>query len=72
VALKRRVPLQGRYRPRLERWLITEPVDSLFVLPNVPHQPINLSQTPPAPAIVLRNDPDEQERLILHEPSTHD
>ena len=41
-------------------------------MPNVPHQPINLSQTPPAPAIVLRNDPDEQERLILHEPSTHD
>jgi uncharacterized RmlC-like cupin family protein len=32
----------------------------------VPHQPINLSDTEPAIAIVARNDPNEQEHVELY------
>ena len=36
--------------------------------PDVPHQPVNLSDTEPAQAIVVRNDPNEQEHVILYDP----
>jgi uncharacterized RmlC-like cupin family protein len=32
----------------------------------VPHQPVNLSTTEPAIAIVARNDPEEQEHVVLY------
>jgi uncharacterized RmlC-like cupin family protein len=32
----------------------------------VPHQPFNLSDTEPAIAIVTRNDPDEQEHVVVY------
>ena len=38
----------------------------LYIGPNVWHQPINLSQTDDAVAIVARNDPNEQEHVILY------
>jgi uncharacterized RmlC-like cupin family protein len=41
-------------------------VDFLFIPPDVPHQPINLSDTEPAIAIVARNDPNEQEHVELY------
>ena len=40
----------------------------LFIPPGVPHQPINLSATQPALAIVARNDAREQEDMIVYEP----
>ena len=40
--------------------------DFLFVPPDVPHQPINLSDTEPAIAIVARNDPNEQEHVVIY------
>ena len=61
--------VETRYGPRLEDSVITEAGDFLFIPPDVPHQPINLSKTEPARAIVVRNDPNEQEHVILYDPS---
>jgi hypothetical protein len=36
---------------------------------HVPHQPVNLSDTEPARAIVARNDPNEQEHVIPYDPA---
>lgn len=62
--------LQGRVETRygegLRKSVINEAGDFLFIPPDVPHQPINLSATEPAIAIVARNDPDEQEHVILY------
>ncbi len=45
--------------------------DSGFVLipPNVPHQRRNLGASEPAMAIVSRNDPNEQENVVLYPPA---
>ena len=63
--------VETRYGPGLEASVITETGDFLFIPPDVPHQPINLSATEAARAIVVRNDPNEQEHVILYEPG-HD
>jgi uncharacterized RmlC-like cupin family protein len=64
--LKGRV--ETRYGPALKESVVTEAGDFLFIPPNVPHQPVNLSATEAAQAIVVRNDPDEQEHVILYDP----
>ncbi|HEX2530984.1 MAG TPA: cupin domain-containing protein [Burkholderiaceae bacterium] len=60
--------LQGRVETRygtgLAHSVVSETGDFLFIPPNVPHEAINLSNSEPARAIVARNDPDEQERVI--------
>ena len=61
--------VETRYGPGLEESVITEAGDFLFIPPDVPHQPINLSATEAARAIVVRNDPNEQEHVILYDPS---
>ena len=38
--------------------------EDLFVPAGVPHQPVNLSETEPAKAIVARNDANESERVV--------
>jgi uncharacterized RmlC-like cupin family protein len=62
--------LQGRVETRygegLKRSVVNEAGDFLFIPPDMPHQPVNLSSTEPAIAIVARNDPDEQENVILY------
>jgi uncharacterized RmlC-like cupin family protein len=50
--------------------VITEAGDFLFIPPNVPHQPVNLSTTEAARAIVVRNDPNEQEHVVLYDPAS--
>lgn len=60
--------VETRYGKGLQKSLITESGDFLFIPPNVPHQPINLSSTEAARAIVVRNDPNEQEHVILYRP----
>lgn len=66
--------LQGRvdtrYGAALEQSLVCEAGDFLFIGPGVPHQPVNLSATEPALAVVARNDPNEQEHVIPHDPAT--
>ncbi len=56
---------ETRYGPNLEYASINEAGDFLFIPPNVPHQPINLSQTEQVVAVVARNDPNEQESVVL-------
>ena len=65
--LKGRV--ETRYGKDLKESVITEAGDFVFIPPNLPHQPVNLSTTEAAQAIVVRNDPDEQEHVILYEPN---
>jgi uncharacterized RmlC-like cupin family protein len=64
--LKGRV--ETRYGPGLRQSVIHEAGDFIFIPANVPHQPINLSDTEPAQAIVARTDPNEQESVELYDP----
>jgi uncharacterized RmlC-like cupin family protein len=64
--------VETRYGAGLEESVVTEAGDFLFIPPDVPHQPINLSETEAARAIVVRNDPNEQEHVILYDPSDGD
>jgi uncharacterized RmlC-like cupin family protein len=58
--------VETRYGEGLKKSVVNEAGDFIFVPPDVPHQPVNLSQTEPAIAIVARNDPEEQEHVILY------
>jgi uncharacterized RmlC-like cupin family protein len=49
--------VETRFGPGVEESVVTEARDFLFIPPVVPHQPINLSETEAARAIVVRNDP---------------
>jgi uncharacterized RmlC-like cupin family protein len=57
--------VETRYGEGLKKSAINEAGDFIFVPPDVPHQPVNLSKTEAAIAIVARNDPEEQEHVIL-------
>lgn len=57
--------VETRYGDKLEKSVINQAGDFIFIPPDVPHQPFNLSQTEPAIAIVARDDGDEQEHVIL-------
>lgn len=61
--------VETRYGPGLTRSVISEAGDFLYIPPDVPHQAFNLSATEPARAIVARNDPDEQERVVPYDPA---
>ena len=58
---------ETRYGPNLEHSSINEAGDFLFIPPNVPHQPVNLSGTEEVIAVVARNDPNEQESVVVLE-----
>jgi uncharacterized RmlC-like cupin family protein len=64
--------LQGEvetlYGENLSRPVINRAGDFLFIPPSVPHQPRNTSITASAIAIVARNDPREQESVVLYVP----
>ena len=57
-----------RYGKNLEHSTINEAGDFLFIPPNLPHQPINLSDTEQVIAVVARNDPNEQESVVVYDP----
>jgi uncharacterized RmlC-like cupin family protein len=63
--------LAGRVRTRygagLRDSIVAEAGDFLFIPPDLPHQPINLSDTEPAVAVVARNDPNEQESVVPYD-----
>ncbi len=56
--------VETRYGAGLAQSVISEAGDFLFIPPDMPHEAINLSQTEPARAIVSRNDPAEQDRVM--------
>jgi uncharacterized RmlC-like cupin family protein len=58
---------ETKYGPNLEHSSINEAGDFLFIPPNVPHQPVNLSDTDEVLAVVARNDPNEQESVVVIE-----
>jgi uncharacterized RmlC-like cupin family protein len=59
--------LKGRvktlYGERLEKSIINEAGDFVYIPADLPHKPMNLSDTESAEAIVARTDPDEQESV---------
>jgi uncharacterized RmlC-like cupin family protein len=60
--------VETRFGEGLRQSVINGPGDFIFIPPNLPHQPINLSQDKCAKAIVVRNDPNEQENVVPYEP----
>lgn len=58
---------ETRYGPNLEYSSINEAGDFIFIPPDVPHQPVNLSDTEQVIAVVARNDPNEQESVVLYQ-----
>jgi len=61
--------VETRYGPGLAKSVVNGPGDFLFIPPGVPHQPVNLSATEPARAIVARNDASEQETVVPYDPA---
>jgi uncharacterized RmlC-like cupin family protein len=56
--------VETRYGAGLAQSVVSEAGDFLFIPPDMPHEAINLSATEPARAIVSRNDPAEQDRVM--------
>lgn len=55
--------VQTFYGEGLKESTMNQAGDFIFIPADVPHQPVNLSQTEPAKAIVARNDANEQESV---------
>ena len=60
--------VETRYGPGLRKSVIHEAGDFIFIPADVPHQPVNLSSSQPAKALVARNDPNEQESVLPYDP----
>jgi uncharacterized RmlC-like cupin family protein len=58
--------VETRYGEGLKKSVVNVAGDFVFIPSDVPHQPFNLSDTEPAIAIVARNDPNEQEHVVLY------
>lgn len=58
--------VETRYGEGLKKSILNKAGDFLYIPPDLPHQPRNLSDSDPAIAIVARTDPDEQESVILY------
>ena len=50
---------------KLEHYVEAHPGDFVYIPPNMPHQPFNLSDTEGASAVAARTDPNEQESVVL-------
>lgn len=61
---------ETRYGEGLHQSEINEAGDFIFIPADVPHQPVNLSQTEEVIAVVARNDPNEQESVVLYDVDT--
>ncbi|HKF50199.1 MAG TPA: cupin domain-containing protein [Terracidiphilus sp.] len=53
------------YGPRLERHVVLEPGNFLYIPADMPHLPYNPSLTEPVTAVIARTDPNEQESVVL-------
>jgi uncharacterized RmlC-like cupin family protein len=61
--------VETRYGAGLAKSVVNRAGDFLFIPADVPHQPVNLSATEPARAIVARNDANEQESVVPYDPA---
>jgi uncharacterized RmlC-like cupin family protein len=59
---------ETKYGPLLEKSSLNQAGDFLFIPADVPHQPVNLSATEEVVAVVARNDPNEQESVVVYRP----
>ena len=57
--------VETRYGAGLRQRVVNRAGDFIFIPADLPHQPVNLSATEPAIAIVTRSDPNEQESVEL-------
>jgi uncharacterized RmlC-like cupin family protein len=62
--------VETRYGAGLRQSTINQAGDFIFIPADVPHQPVNLSATEDAHAIVARTDANEQESVVLYDPAT--
>jgi uncharacterized RmlC-like cupin family protein len=62
--------VETRYGPGLRHSVVNEAGDFIFIPADVPHQPVNLSASEPARALVARDDPNEQESVVLYDPAS--
>lgn len=65
--LKGRV--ETRYGKGLKKSVVNEAGDFVYIPPDLPHQPVNLSDTESAEAIVARNDASESETVEPYDPN---
>ena len=56
--------VQTRWGHALEHEVVSRAGEFLFIPPGMPHEALNLSATEPARAVVARNDPAEQDRVV--------
>ena len=56
--------VETRYGDGLKKSVVNKAGDFIFIPADVPHQPVNLSKSEPAIAIVARNDANEQEHVV--------
>lgn len=61
---------ETKYGDGLEKSSFNQAGDFIFIPADVPHQPVNLSQEEEVVAVVARNDPNEQESVVLYKPDT--
>ncbi len=62
--------IETRYGEGLRQSVINAAGDFIFIPADMPHQPINLSDSETARAIVARNDPNEQESIVPYDPAS--
>lgn len=56
--------VETRYGVGLKKSILNQAGHFLYIPPDLPHQPRNISDTEPAIAIVARTDPNEQESVV--------
>lgn len=61
--------VQTFYGENLSNSVINKQGDFIFIPDGVPHQPVNLSSTEEAIALVARNAPNEQESVQVYKPA---
>ena len=61
--------VENRFGEGLKKSVITGKGDFLFIPPGVPHQPVNLSDTEPALALISRSIASEEEPVIGYDPN---
>ena len=60
--------VETRFGRGLREVTVNSAGEFLYIAPDVPHQPRNLSDSEPAVAVVARNDAAEQERVVVYDP----
>ena len=60
--------VKTRWGNELENEVVSTAGEFLFIPPGVPHEAINVSQSNVARAVVARNDPAEQDKVVPYTP----